>query len=194
MKLEEVADGVSSDLLDYEPEAAVTAPGEATEADVKYLLAAAQGALARALDHATQAAVQSSVQTTGNPSEPPGNGVSEEAKSFLLEFGITFTDKDFVLDVIRNEDIDAQDDDVAAYLRDHLMDEYGSVARHRLEFFLDEKPKVMIKALYDYVDGHNLGVLDQLDEDDMETDVQKMFLKKFVDEEWNIFDIIDYKD
>jgi len=135
---------------------------------------------------------KSSPSPSSSPQEPPGDGVSQDAKTFLLEFGITFTDSNFVLDVIRNEDIDAQDEEVAAYLRDHLMDEYGSVARHRLEFFLDQAPKVMIKALYAYVDGHNLGVLDQLTEDDMETDVLKMFLKKFVDEEWDIFDIIDY--
>jgi len=128
---------------------------------------------------------------------PPDNGVSAPSRKFLRRFGIVIEDGELAIELK-----DSPQDAVEECIRDKLLsDEDGNyeVDDDKFEAFLEEVPALMIKDVYEYLDGRdNRGILNMLEEEDvqpedMKDDVQAMFVKEFRFGEWGYGEILAYK-
>jgi hypothetical protein len=126
----------------------------------------------------------------------PNNGVSAASRKFLRRFGLVI---DLELSIKLK---DSPQDAVEECIRDKLLsdkDDNYDVDDDKFEAFLEEVPALMIKQVYKYLDDHdNRGILDMLEEEDvqpedMEDDVQAMFVKEFRFGEWGYGKILAYK-
>jgi len=126
-----------------------------------------------------------------------GNGVSEASKQFFRRFGIEIEDGELAIELK-----ESAGDAVEVCIRDKLLsDEKGDyeIDPDKFDAFLDEVPAHMIKDVYEYLDGRdNRSILNVMqDEDvrpeDMEDDVQAMFVKEFRFGEWGYAEILAYK-
>ena len=128
---------------------------------------------------------------------PPDNGVSAPSRKFLRRFGIVIEDGELAIELK-----DSPQDAVEECIRDKLLsDEDGNyeVDDDKFEAFLEEVPALMIKQVYEYFDDRdNRCILNMLEEEDvqpedMEDDVQAMFVKELRFGEWGYGEILAYK-
>jgi len=131
------------------------------------------------------------------PEEPEGNGIPEEAKSFIRKCTCADAKRGLIIELERiaaetySEMVFTDEDEVDAkkYIDDHKLD-FGS-NDHRLETFLNEAPKGLIQTFYAVADMNNEGLLhaieyDEVSDDDMNTNGERICFNKILNSSWEI--------